>query len=82
MMAVEFFLYSKANCSACDVFKARLEQDSIVYYLIDITADPELQQRYGARIPVLVADGTEVCEGVYNAQVVTRYVHNRNQPIE
>jgi len=80
MMAVEFFLYSKASCSACDVFKDRLEQDSILYYLIDIAADPELQQRYGARIPVLVADDTEVCEGVYNAQAITQYIRKRSQP--
>jgi len=81
MMPVEFFLYSKSSCSACDVFKTQLEQDGVLYYLIDIAADPELQQRYGARIPVLVAGDTEVCEGVYSAQAVTQYVRSRNKPI-
>ncbi|MET0984818.1 MAG: glutaredoxin family protein [Steroidobacteraceae bacterium] len=29
--------------------------------LIDITTDPELEARYGLKIPVLVIDGDVVC---------------------
>ena len=70
----ELFLYSKDNCSACDIFKARLDEKKIRYYLIDIAGDPELRHLYGARIPVLVADNTEICEGIYNDQAITEYI--------
>jgi thioredoxin reductase (NADPH) len=29
--------------------------------VIDVDEDPVLQSRYGERVPVLVADGKEVC---------------------
>ncbi len=66
----ELFLYSKPGCSACDKFKARLDEYSIPYYLIDISQDPELLHRYGARIPVLVAGNREICEGVFDKERV------------
>jgi len=79
---VEFFLYSKPDCAACDVFKASLDENNIPYYLIDITGDPDLKYRYGARIPVLVAGTTEVCEGAYDGRAVEHYLGNAGQNIK
>jgi hypothetical protein len=71
---VEFFLYCKTDCSACDVFKAQLDAYGVSYHLIDIGDDPELKHLYGARIPVLVSGNTEICEGTYNNSAVDAYL--------
>lgn len=70
----EFFLYGKTDCSACDEFKSRLDEEGISYHLIDIDGDPEMMHRYGARIPVLVAGNLEVCEGIFNYQAIQDYL--------
>ena len=62
----ELFLYSKDNCGLCekmhtDVSRVIKSRD-VACHLIDITGDSELEQRYGARIPVLVAGVDEICE--------------------
>ncbi len=69
---IELFLYTRVGCTACDVFRDSLDAKGIFYHTIDVDTDPELKYRYGARIPVLVAGDTEVCEGRYNEAAVAR----------
>ena len=62
----ELFLYSKENCGLCekmlvDIHKI-IDSHNVSCHVIDITDDLELEQRYGARIPVLVAGVNEICE--------------------
>ena len=70
----EFFLYGKDGCSPCEDFKAAMDERGISYHLIGIDGDPELKQRYGARVPVLVAGNIEVCEGIFNEGAVRKYL--------
>ena len=77
---VEFFLYSKPECQLCDTFliqlKKLLEVGSYTCHIINVDSDPELKQRYGARIPVLVAGNMELCEQVFNKETITNYINN------
>lgn len=76
---VEFFLYSKEECRLCDRFlndlRSLLGYEGYTCHVIKIDSDPELMQRYGARIPVLVAGGVELCEQILNEEVVLNYFY-------
>ncbi len=65
-MAARLTLYGREWCHLCDdmvaalapllaEFGARLE-------VVDVDADPALEQRYNERVPVLVCDGVELCQ--------------------
>jgi ABC-type uncharacterized transport system ATPase subunit len=62
-MKRELFLYSKSDCVLCDSLKSELDTNNVPYHLIMIDNDLELIHRYGARVPVLEAGNTLVCEG-------------------
>jgi len=75
---IEFFLYSRESCHLCHEFKRRL--DSLLKgpnhrcRVVDIDGDAELGHRYGARLPVLVAAGTEICEGVFDEAAIRAFI--------
>ncbi len=54
-------LYGKADCCLCDEAKAVLRRVAAAYPAaireVDIGAEPELQTRFGADIPVVFVDG-------------------------
>lgn len=66
----ELFLYVKPDCGACEDFKSSLDKMGLNYHVINIDVDPELRHRYGARIPVLVANDREICEGQFDPGVL------------
>ncbi|MGK0297847.1 MAG: glutaredoxin [Gammaproteobacteria bacterium] len=72
--AIEFFLYTKPNCSLCDILIGALDEKEIRFQKINIEVDPELMHRYGARIPVLVADNKEICEGSLDTEYLDRFI--------
>jgi len=58
-------VYSRQECSLCETLLAELAAalgPSAVVEVIDIDGDPELERRYGRRLPVLLADGEFLCE--------------------
>ncbi len=65
-MTRELILYTAKECGLC----AEMQEDlhtllrgtAIECCAVDIGDDPELQHRYGARIPVLVSGNQEICE--------------------
>lgn len=63
----ELFLYIKPECIACEDFKSSLDEMGLEYHAINIEVDPDLKHRYGARIPVLVANDREICEGQFDS---------------
>jgi glutaredoxin len=63
---IELFLYIKPECNACEAFKSALDERGFAYHVIDIDTDPELKHRYGGRIPVLLANDREICEGRFD----------------
>lgn len=62
---MEFTIYSRAGCHLCEEMIQQLEAvtagHAVRIRVVDIDAEPELSRRYGLRIPVLEADGEEVC---------------------
>jgi predicted thioredoxin/glutaredoxin len=57
-------VYSRPECGLCDELIRELAgllgpADRVT--VIDISGDPELERRYGQRVPVLLADGEFVC---------------------
>lgn len=62
----QWTVYSRADCSLCERMLDELAellgpQAAAAVQVVDIDGQPELERRYGARIPVLTADGEFVC---------------------
>ena len=59
-------VYSRADCGLCERMLEELAellgpQAATAVQVIDIEGQPELERRYGARLPVLTADDEFVC---------------------
>jgi len=56
-------LYTRPGCHLCEDAKAIVarvaEETGVGWSEIDISGDPELEDEYGLRIPVLLLDGVE-----------------------
>jgi glutaredoxin-like protein DUF836 len=62
----QWTVYSRADCSLCEHMLEELTellgpQAAAAVQVVDIDGDPELERKYGTRIPVLLADGEFVC---------------------
>jgi hypothetical protein len=62
---VRLTVYSRAWCHLCDELCAALaplaERYGVPVDVIDVDSDPALEDRYGERVPVLLAGATELC---------------------
>ena len=70
-------LYSAGHeCSLCDKAKAALDvvakESGLAFTVVDVDEDPDLDDRYGMRIPVLSIDGADVLEGRIDAAAIRR----------
>ena len=69
-------LYTKPDCSLCDDAQATLERVRtrmpFDLEVLDISTDPELAERYGERIPVVLVDGEETWEYVVDERELER----------
>ena len=58
-------VYSRAGCSLCEELLAEfaplLGPDAAQVQVVDIEGNPDLEAKYGRRIPVVLADGEVVC---------------------
>jgi hypothetical protein len=62
----EWIVYSRPGCGLCDEMLSDLASvlprpEALRVRVVDIDAEPDLQRKYGRRIPVLLADGEFVC---------------------
>lgn len=48
--------------------------------VIDVDSDPDLVSRYGERVPVLVGDGVEICEGRLDRGAFARFLQIHLSP--
>lgn len=64
-MGKQLKVYVRRGCHLCTDMSVALMrlQGALGYHLveIDIDRDPELVERYGTRVPVLVGGDTELC---------------------
>ena len=49
-----FILYSRPGCHLCDLAAEMLDRMEIEWREVDIESEPELENRYGLRVPVVV----------------------------
>ncbi len=76
---VQWTIYHRPGCSLCDEMMAELAQlldpqEAARVQVVDVSADPDLERKYGKRIPVLLADGDFVCNYRLDAERVSRYL--------
>jgi len=62
----QWTVYSRTDCSLCEHLLEELAEllgpaVAAAVQVVDIAGDPELERKYGTRIPVLMADGEFVC---------------------
>lgn len=77
-LSIKFTIYSRPDCHLCDEMVDQLrtlEQVSTEQInRVDIEADPALVKQFGMRIPVLIANGVELCHGHLDRDSVTNFI--------
>lgn len=62
---IELTVYSRTYCHLCDDMICALTalgpQLGFSLRVVDVDQDPSLERRYGERVPVLAAGGSEIC---------------------
>lgn len=80
--AATFVLYGHVYCHLCDDMEAALvallqeigNGRQFAVDVIDVDEDPELEEHFGERVPVLVADGKELCHYFLDHAAVRAYL--------
>jgi glutaredoxin len=78
-------IYSRPGCHLCDEMKTAVDrvvraiQTPVAIEEIDISADPDLEARYGLEIPVLLVDGKKVAKYRISEQELTRLLRDRSR---
>lgn len=74
---VELELYGHSYCHLCDEMHHRLlllaAELGFRVRLIDIHDDAALEERFGERVPVLIAAGAEICHYHLDEQALRSY---------
>lgn len=75
---VAWTVYSREGCSLCEQLMIELAEllgpAAAAVSVVDIGGDPELERKYGQRIPVLLADGEFVCAYRLDIERVRAYL--------
>jgi len=81
---ISLTIYSRPGCHLCDEMKAIVQRvarsapRAITIQEIDISADPDLEARYGVEIPVLLVDGKKAAKYRVTAEELTRILRDRS----
>ncbi len=70
-------VFSRRGCHLCEDLLAELEpllRGQVTVEVVDIDTDPVLVESYGVSIPVVCADGQELCRHVLNRSAVLRWL--------
>ena len=75
----QWTVYSRPDCSLCERLLEELAEllgpaAAAGVQVVDIDDQPELERKYGARIPVLTADGEFVCAYRLDAERARAYL--------
>ena len=75
----QWTVYSRADCSLCEHLLEELAEllgpaVAATVQVVDIEGDPELERKYGTRIPVLMAEGDFVCAYRLDVERVRAYL--------
>lgn len=79
-MTSKLTLYSRVYCHLCHDMLAALEamrgEFDFEVRVLDVDADPALDAKYNERVPVLEADGQELCHYFLDVARVRRYLRD------
>ncbi len=77
---LQFILYSRSNCPLCEAMEDELrpfiEKFNITVKRQYIDNEPELEQRYGSKVPVLTFDEKTLCEYFLDSEVLLLEIEN------
>ncbi len=77
-MTSKLILYSRSWCHLCEDMLAALEalrgEFSFEVEVLDVDADPALEAKYDELVPVLEADGQELCHYFLDVEKVRAYL--------
>ena len=77
-MGIELTLISRSYCHLCHDMEVALAPLAEAYgarvLVVDVDADPELEAKYDELVPVLLADGSELCHYFLDAAKVREYL--------
>lgn len=80
-MTSKLVLYSRQYCHLCHDMLAALEalrgEFGFDVDVLDVDADPALEARYNELVPVLEADGHELCRYFLDVAKVREYLSGR-----
>jgi glutaredoxin len=79
---VRLTIYSKPGCHLCDDMKDLVrtviaDEPEVTLEEIDISSDPELLERYGLEIPVLMIDGRKAAKYRVAREDLKRMIEGR-----
>ena len=80
-------LYSRPGCHLCDEMKAVVERvarslspaTTLTIDVVDISADPQLEARYGVDIPVLLIAGKKAAKHRVSEEELRRILTGRSK---
>ncbi len=82
-MTVALRLYSRPGCHLCDEMKAVVDRVAasrpVTMEVIDISADPVLEDRHGLEIPVLFVDDRKVAKYRISEEALVRVLDAASQ---
>ena len=71
-------VYSRTYCHLCEEMIAALRQMQADFdfelEIVDVDSAPELERRYGEKVPVLACGGDEICHYRLEPAVVAEYL--------
>lgn len=77
-MTSKLTLYSRVYCHLCHDMLAALEamrgEFDFEVQVLDVDADPALEEKYNELVPVLEAEGQELCRYFLDVARVRRYL--------
>lgn len=77
-MSTPLTLYTRAGCHLCTAMQVALEAGfagrDIDVHIIDVDTSPELSERYGLMVPVLVGEDGTICYGRLDEDALEDYL--------
>lgn len=79
-MTQNLTIYGRSQCHLCQNMLDELEdirsENNFTYEYIEIDSNSELEDRFGQKVPVLMAEEREICHYVLDIHALKGYIGN------
>ena len=65
-------MFGRAYCHLCEEMAQALRSLGIDFQEIDVDSDPQLDERFGENVPVLLKDGVELCRHRLSQEAIAK----------